>query len=417
MGEFLKINTPIRRNRRAKWGLDYYSPWDVGPDGKKRLRKKAFFKTKIERDKEIERLTTRFAEFGKSAGESLSPADLEDYRAARALLPAGVLLREAARAYVKQIRPDTPLLHDVIVAYESSLTARGLTGPWIRNVKSTLTAFEGFAVRGATKAVQVGHITTERCRAWMKSLEPKEEKGKRVAGYSAESRNNFRRRVHGLFEYAVEERMITENPMARVEVPQVLRAPPEFYSVEKSRAILAAAVLHRPDFVRFLVLRMFAGIRRSEVLRMRNSDIDVKRRIIDLPGTRKIGHRVVQVTKSKKRRILEDLPPVIWKWLARYDKLNTRSHQEAFRDIFKAARVKPKKNAFRHGFPTFHVALEQSANRTILILGQEEDSKVFYAHYRNPSVEKKQAEAYFNLGPDDVLPSILSEQSPLGSLT
>lgn len=405
--DFLEINRITREGRPARWGIDYYSPWDLKPDGTKE-RKKRFFRTKKERDDEIDALLQRYAKFGESAGGNLTPGEVEDYRAARALLPAGVMMREAARLYVKQVRPDTPLLSEVFTRYLASLAASGVSKEWIGNVKSTCKAFLLYLPEGT----RIGDVGTERGRAWMKSLEPKFKGEKQVAGYADESRNNYRRRLHAAWEFAIAEKEwthITENPFARVEVPKIHRAPPDFYSIDEARAILAATMLHHPAFVRFLVLRFFAGIRRAEFIRMLPDDIDLKQRIINLPGTRKIRGRMTRVTKSGKGRLIQNLPPVIWKWLERYPEMKSDAHRRTFQFIFEASHVRQKKNGFRHSFPTYHVALKQSAAHTILILGQEEDSKAFYTHYFNPQITKEKAKAFFSLGPENVVPWISAE--------
>lgn len=405
MAELLEINRITRDGRPAKWGIDYRSPWELNPDGS-RQRKKRFFRTKKEREDEVESLLERFGKFGASAGQALTPLEAEDYRAAKALLPEGVTVREAARVYLQSHRPDTPKMATVFDSYEASMKASGSSAGWIREVRYT---FKMFAAAMPEDA-KIGQITTEAVRTWMKSLEAKFRDGRRVSGYADESRNNFRRRLHAFFEYALKERSwthLTENPIARVEVPAVNRGAPAFYSVVEARAMLGAAALHIPDIVPFLVLRMFGGIRRAEIMRMEQSDIDADRRLIDLPGFRKgQDGRMQRVTKSGKGRIIEDLPPVIWDWLKRFPVLKVANQQLNFRLLFRAAHVRQLRNGFRHSFPTYHVALKQNAAHTILILGQEEDSKVFYAHYRNPRITKEEAEAYFGLGPDNVLPLI-----------
>jgi integrase len=390
--------------------LDYYSPWEQNSDGTKR-RIKAFFRKKADRDLERSKVLERFHQFGQSAGAPLTTEETADYRAARALLPAGVTLLDAARAYADKPSAETPPLADVFAAYERSMHASGLSAPWICNVRSTLDKFRG----AMPDKMRIGEVTTDHVRRWMEQLKAKVRNGRRVGGYTDESRNNFRRRLHAAFEFAVRENEwthLTVNPIARVEAPPIHRGPPGFYSVAEARALLAAALLQVPDFAPFLVLRMFAGLRRTEVLRMLPEDIDAKRHIISLPGFRKGKHGSMQrVTKSGKARVIEDLPPVIWQWLERFPKRKVTSHNEGFRAIFRAAHVAQKRNGFRHSFPTYHVALKQSASQTILILGQEEDSKVFYAHYRNPSVTKEEAEVYFSLGPDSVLPVVAGDVS------
>lgn len=399
---FPNFNEITRKNRPAKWGLDYYSPWDLKPDGTKK-RVKEFFLTKEERATRRRDLEDRFAKLGASATLLPTTEELIDYRAMRAVLPANVTGAKAAKVYVANHRSSgMPLrvLEDsrekgFFEAYLDSMRARGLDPAWIKQVGATLTRFAASMPVG----VGVGDVTKEDGRRWMDSLK----------AYSDESRNNFRRRVYGAFQWAVEEEMIESNPFDRVEAPEIRRGAPKFFTVPEARAILATTALYYPDYVRFVVLRFFVGMRRSQIRRLRESDIDIKKRKIDAPGWREVEEKgktkMTRVTKSGDRHLIQDAPAALWAWLERYPVLNTANHLLKFRKIFKRAGVKAKKNAFRHSFATYFVNFHGNANLTMHILGQEEDSKAFFDHYRG-FAEKEECEAFLALFPWAVLPSI-----------
>jgi integrase len=409
--KFLNIADVFRKNRPSKWGLDYYSPWEFNPDGTNK-RKKEFFATKdLRADRRIE-LEQKFAKFGASATDLPSSDELSDYRASRAVLPPAVSTAKAAKFYLAHHLASGMKLPELFAAYEASMKARGLDPAWIKQVKGTLDRFAAFMPEGTG----VGDVTKDDGRRWMASLEPRpaaDGKPARV-GYSVESRNNFRRRVHGAFEWAVEEELRESNPFARVEVPRVRRGAPAYFTVAEARAILAATALWYPDYVRFVVLRFFVGMRRSQIRRLQPADIDVKRRKIDAPGWREIetkdGRKKTQrVTKSGKRHLIQHAPEVVWDWLERYPTLNTANHLQKFRKIFKRAGVVPKKNAFRHTFATYHVNLHGNANQTMHILGQEEDSKAFFDSYAGVA-HKEESEEFFALYLAAVLPGFSRNQ-------
>lgn len=402
---FLVINDITRKNRPSKWGLDYYSPWDFSADGT-RKRVKEFYKTKEKRAERRLEIEDRFARLGASASEQPTSEEVQDLRAARAVLPAHVPTAKAAKFYMAHNQASGMILPAFFRTYVESLRARRLDEHWIKQVETTLKRFAAFMPEGTG----VGDVTKEDGRRWMASMEPKPaQKGRpAVPGYSDESRNNFRRRVYGAFEWAVNEEMRESNPFARVEVPKIRRGAPQFYTVQETRAILAATALWYPDYMRFVVLRFFVGMRRSQIRRLRPADIDIKRRKIDAPGWReKEGQKGPQrVTKSGKRHLIQHAPDVLWDWLERFPVLNTANHLQKFRKIFRRAGVVPKKNAFRHTFATYYVNLHGNANLTMHILGQEEDSKAFFDHYRG-FAEKEECEAFFALTYSSVLPAIL----------
>lgn len=409
---FLNIADISRSNRPSKWGLDYYSPWDLKPDGSKK-RVKEFFKTKEKRAERRLELEDRFAKFGSSASQLPTSDELADYRAARAVLPAHVSIAKAAKVYraansgsgMALVEPEGSEKPGFFAAYVESMRARGLDAQWIKQVDATLKKFAAFMPMGTC----VGDVTKEDGRRWMASMEPKPAAGGRPerAGYSAESRNNFRRRVHGAFEWAVDEEVIEANPFARVEAPKIRRGAPNFLTVSEARAILATTALWYPDYVRFVALRLFVGMRRSQIRRLVPADIDVKRRKIDAPGFRDVKgkNEPQRVTKSGNRHLIQHAPDALWDWLEQFPVLNTANHLQKFRRIFKRAGVTPKKNAFRHTFATYHVNYYGNANLTMHILGQEEDSKAFFDHYRG-HVEKDECEAFLGLYLAAVLPSV-----------
>lgn len=402
---FLQINDITRPGRKSKWGIDYYSPWEFDPKGKKK-RVKRFFATKELRESEKDILRERFAKFGASAGQQPSEDELADYRVMRALLPRHVTASKAAKFFVAHQRdsgmplvvPKDSKARGFFDRYIDSMVARGLDRQWIKQTKSRLERFAAFMPEGTG----VGDVTREDGRRWMAALAGTDQK----SGYSDTTRNNMRRCVYGAFQWAVEEEIIDSNPFDRVEVPKVVRRRPNFYTVPESRALLAATALWYPDYVRFVVLRLFVGMRRSQIRRLVNAtDINVEKRKVDAPGFREVaGKKEPQrVTKSGHRHLIQDAPACLWDWLKRFPDLNTANHLQKFRKIHRRAGVQPKRNGFRHTFSTYFVALHGDANLTMHILGQEEDSKAFFDHYRGHA-DKEEAELFFALFFSAVLP-------------
>jgi integrase len=107
----------------------------------------------------------------------------------------------------------------------------------------------------------------------IKSIEPKElENWLHSLGLSAQSLNNFRTVVSGLFEYAVKRALISRNPMRAVERVKAVDKPPGIFTPEELKKLLEAA---HGDILPALAIQAFAGVRTAEILRMEWSEIDL----------------------------------------------------------------------------------------------------------------------------------------------
>lgn len=85
-----------------------------------------------------------------------------------------------------------------------------------------------------------------------------------------------------MFSHAVKWQLIKDNPAARVDAPKVKQTEAKFYD-EESLMILIAALNTAPLKYRIIVLlTIYTGMRRSEVLGLRWQDIDMKRHQISI---------------------------------------------------------------------------------------------------------------------------------------
>lgn len=402
LGTKFIVNRTTREGRPSPWGIDYRSPWDLLPNGKRR-RVKQFFATKAEREREALRLEDRFAEWGAKGNSEIPAALVDDYQAARRMLPDGVTMAAAAAFYVQNHVQTSPTVPEAFRAYVDAKTRAGVSLRWVQAMDSILVRMAASFPEGT----RIADVTAGQIQAFIDSFD-----------YGAETKSAWRRIAFGAFKFAAAEGRgwIKANPVAILTPPKIHRAAPHFLTVAQWKAVLESAVKLDPDFVLFFILGGFAGIRSAEICRMEPGDIRADRFVIDLPGFRRVpGLPPVRVTKSGKRRVLErimdekkqdrgaGLPPVIWKWIKAFPKLDTSNFLERRRAIVKAAGVWPwPKNAIRHTFTTYHVALNQSADRTGLILGHEESSSVLWNHYRGFSTQAD-ARRFFSIDPKEFL--------------
>lgn len=402
VGTSFSIQRITRTGRPSPWGIDYRSPWELDETGRRR-RVKKFFPTKAEREKEALRLEDRFAAWGSKGTSEIPSAQVDDYQAARRILPDGVTLAAAAAFYVQNHVQTSPTVPDAFRAYLDAKTRAGVSTRWIQAMDSILIRMAASFPEGT----RIADVTAGQIQAFIDSF-----------GYGAETRSAWRRIAFGAFKFAAAEGRgwIKANPVAILTPPKIHRAAPHFLTVDQWKAVLGSAVKLDPDFVLFFILGGFAGIRSAEICRMAPEDIQADGFVIDLPGFRRIpGLPPARVTKSGKRRVLErimddkkqdrgaGLPPMIWKWIKAFPKLDTANFLARRRAIVKDAGVWPwPKNAIRHTFTTYHVALNQSADRTGLILGHEESSSMLWNHYRGFSTQAD-ARRFFSMDPKTFL--------------
>jgi integrase len=174
----------------------------------------------------------------------------------------------------------------------------------------------------------------------------------------------------------------------------------EFFAPAEAAILLAAAGEHTPA----LALALFAGIRPEELggfskPRLRWEDIDRKSRIVRVPAA---------VSKTDKPRVIEGLPPTLWRWLDRRTKglkdQGTKGPILAINWQPLVVRLKPllpggwKQDGARHSFATYALAHTADPGQVSLWLGHEGSPTLLYRHYRGLTT-KAVAKEYWALRP------------------
>ncbi len=170
-----------------------------------------------------------------------------------------------------------------------------------------------------------------------------------------------------------------------------------FLTVPDAHAYLRAA----PDKWRAtFALALFAGLRPYECCRIRWSDIDFKGRTILVTP---------DVSKIRRKRLIEGIPAVIWPWLEAGRKelgtvcpVNRRithcTHNSSWarkrRQVAAQSGVTLSQDVFRHTFATYHVALTGNPALTARVLGHS-GIGMLAKHYDGITT-KAEAKKYFN---------------------
>ena len=221
------------------------------------------------------------------------------------------------------------------------------------------------------------------------------------------------------FGWWVKQGWLDSNPIKLVEVPPVHQQEPGIFSVAETRALFRANEKIDPEICGLLALGAFGGMRTSAIARVDYAEIDFKQGGILTPAEK---------TKKKRRQWIEDLPDNLWAWLRKTPptafEMSHRQMLHRRAQAFKRAgllveaddiarennkreargepllQIRPKcppKNALRHSFVTYHVALHRNPGKTALIISHR-DQDCLYRHYLGIA-NQKDAGKYFEIKP------------------
>lgn len=168
---------------------------------------------------------------------------------------------------------------------------------------------------------------------------------------------------------------------------------PAFLAVEDVRTILSNAP---GRIVPALALCLFAGLRPWEACRIEWGSIDVRGRLIRVPGA---------IAKTGRARIVEGLPQTVWAWLRGREgsgRVCTARPDEFTRAARSAGGFGPGRpwpyDGLRHSFGTYHVAAYRNPAKTALIMGHIGSTALLHKHYRGLA-RQSEAREYWALRP------------------
>lgn len=197
----------------------------------------------------------------KPSGVPLEMAAMQ-FAQAYALLEGGSLV-EAARFYVKRNphrMPKKPM-PDLVAEMIEAKTADGVSKYYISDLKWRLGQFaEKFPG-------DIAFLTSAEIGDFLRGLKGQADKDKKSAAVSGRSRNNFRRAIGTLLNFAVSRGYLLKGT---VEITDVAQAREDNGEIEIFRPDEMAAVLKIADerLIPFLAIGAFAGLRHAELQRL-----------------------------------------------------------------------------------------------------------------------------------------------------
>lgn len=200
---------------------------------------------------------------------------------------SGVTLQEVWDAYQKNHFTNAD--KTIEDAVKELLAVKGEAGRRSRYTEELDRVLKRFA-QGRQKR-RIASITAEELRSWLVGLDA-----------SQSTKKTVQTRLNTFFGWAYRQGYTKDNPCEKLEKIRLDEGDPEILTVTECKQLVSAANQHDPDFLPYLALALFQGIRPEECKRLKVEDIDLKRKQITVSG---------KAAKTRDRRIVPLQAPAL----------------------------------------------------------------------------------------------------------
>jgi integrase len=338
-------------------------------------RKRSFFETKEQaeafasfKNSQLRRVGIEGAEFSSRLREMAQDC-------AERLSAFGKTLQDATNFFVAHLKASQKSCTAVDLVREllAAKKADGASKRYLSDLRSRLARFAA-AFNGQTVAT----ITAAQIDDWLRGL-----------NLSPISRNNYRRVLIVMFNYAIQRGYGTSNPAETTAKAKVIGEAPGILTVVQTARLLEAA---SSELLPYLSIGAFAGLRRAELERLDWSDVHFDSELIEVTAAK---------AKTARRRFVK-MQPNLQAWLLPPRKRSGKIAPSNLRKTFESARIDAgiktwPDNALRHSFASYHLAYFKDAAALALEMGHT-DSGMIFEHYRE-LVRPQEAERYWSIQP------------------
>ena len=320
------------------------------------------------------------------AGRLLAPLGLSLDAAARELATAhemtgGAGVLEMARFWSlhHQSATGTRTVQEVLGEMIAAKQGEGLDAEYLRNVREPLAKF-AMAVPGP-----IAEITAATIREYLQKAYP-----------VPRTRNNIRGSLVMLFRFARAAKDLPDGRTTEAELvgrAKVRKKAPSVYTAVQLREWLEVV---RPEWLPWMVLGAFAGIRTKEVERMDWSDIQwITREIYIRPEVAKTGEgRYVPMQDNLVAWLLEHRKGS-GSFLPDEGRVNLETDRMSKLRL-KSGQARWDRNALRHSYGSHRLGIIQDLAKLTVEMGNS--IQVNRTNYQNPR-SRQQCVEYFNLFP------------------
>jgi integrase len=158
----------------------------------------------------------------------------------------------------------------------------------------------------------ISDIRSSDIKLWIKSINDVGNKSVR----------NFISVLNGIFQIALEDEVINKNPLIHVKRPYYSAPKIKPFTSDEVKMILEHCQDYNFNFVYFLAMGFYTGMRTGEILSLKRNEIDFENKVLHVNSTRSRFGEGTPKTHGSKRiiPIINSLMPYIQKM---YDENNT----------------------------------------------------------------------------------------------
>jgi hypothetical protein len=297
-----------------------------------------------------------------------------EYAAALKVLGKRASVLEAARHFARTLSAVTSE-KTVQAVVDELIQTREKDGSSIRHIDDLRSRLDRFA---AALKCPVGEVNAARIQDFLLSL-----------NLAPRTVNNFRTSISNLMTFARMRRYLPADSAPLREVPEVKEPHREvgiYTPAEADRLIEQAS----PEFLPYVVIGAFAGLRQSELDRLDWADVGEK--YIRIRGAER---------RTKSTRLVEIQPNLLaWLKAMRQPKGPIVPFANVCNQLTRLTRkavVSQKHNALRHSYGSYRLAMVQDAAKVSFEMGNS--PKMVFEHYRE-IVTPEEAKSWFGITPE-----------------
>lgn len=108
---------------------------------------------------------------------------------------------------------------------------------------------------------------------------------KKITGVGNKSKRNYLSVLKGILDIALQDEVIEKNPMIHVKLPQYHAPRINPFNADDVKRIIESAQDFNFNFVYFLAMGFFTGMRTGEILALKRSEVDLENKIIHIRST------------------------------------------------------------------------------------------------------------------------------------
>jgi integrase len=368
--------------------ISMYHEYRKGPDGRRRRffcvqwpkpgqgRYRQYFKEFREARRLRDQKLEERVKYGVAHLAFCDRQRMEYAEAVDLLRPFGKSLVEAARYFVAHLKASersctaAQLVEELIAAKIKD----GMGKRHLQDLRSRLPRFSK-----DFDGQIVATITNTEVDKWLRSLP-----------VGPTTRNNYRRALCTLFNFAVSQKYTASNPVSETTKAKEIDAPIGILSVAQTARLLEAC---SPELLPSAAIAAFCGLRPAELERLDWADIHFAENLIEVPALK---------SKTAKRRFTT-IQPNLREWLLPFYKPTGKvapcNYPKKLRATRKAAGIAVwPHDALRHSAASYHLAHFKNVNTLAMEMGNT--PTVIFQHYRE-LVKPLEAERYWNIRPTE----------------